>query len=78
MQSALEVIRKAYETQPHLNLAVNDKQNCIGAWSKELGRYVIVASLTLTDQWVSMPYELLINGAVPVRNWVAVPVEGGR
>jgi hypothetical protein len=67
-----EVIEQAYREQPHLKLATTAAENVIGAWSNELGRYVIVASLALTGEWVSMPYEILINGVAPVREWIPI------
>jgi len=77
MTTAQDVIRKAYQTQPHLKLAVNREGNCIGAWSEQQQRFVMVAGRTIFDPptWVSMPYELLINGKPPVAaaDWIPVP-----
>jgi hypothetical protein len=71
-KTAHQVIERAYQDQPYLNLATTSQENVIGAWSNEHSRYIIVASLTLTGEWVSVPFELLINGAAPVREWIPV------
>lgn len=71
--SAQDIIHKAYETQPHLKLATNDKENTIGSWSEEHGRYMIVAGKLLDDSWGSLPYELLVNGKPLQINWIPVP-----
>jgi hypothetical protein len=75
MATAHEIIRKAYETQPHLRLAVNREENCIGSWSESAGRFVVVACKTIfpNDPWVEMPYELLINGKRIEHEWTEVP-----
>jgi hypothetical protein len=72
VRSAEDVISQAYREQPNLRLAITPAGNVIGSWSESLGRFVIVASLTLTGEWVSMPYEILINGEAPCRDWAEV------
>jgi hypothetical protein len=70
-----EVIAQAYAEQPNLRLATTPKEDVIGAWSEQYQRFVIVASLTITGDWVSMPYEILINGEAPVREWREIRAE---
>jgi hypothetical protein len=72
VKPATEVIARAYSEQPNIRLAVTPSGDVIGAWSNQLQRWVIVASLTLTGQWVSMEYEILINGVAPSRDWSEV------
>ena len=75
IRTGIDVIRKAYETQPHLKLAVNRKDNAIGSWDESKGRYVMVAGRVITDDsWVSMSYELLINGNPPIKSEDWIPV----
>lgn len=69
---AVEIILRAYQTQPRIRLAINDDANAIGSWSDELQRFVMVAALTITGPWVEMPYELLINGKRLPNNWTEV------
>ena len=74
---AIEVIRNAYQNPANANLrlAHNDKQNAIGSWDSRLNRFVMVASATITGQWVEMPYEILVNGKHVVENWTEVSRE---
>lgn len=68
--AALAIIRRAYAEQPELHtLAINADCTAIGSWSKTLGRFVMVAGYTITGQWVSMEYELLINGKHLPQTW---------
>ena len=71
-RTAQEVIAQAYSEQPHLKLAVNEKQTVIGSWDNNLQRFVAVASLAITGEWVSMPFEMLINGKPMVAEWFPV------
>lgn len=69
-EAALVIIRKAYQRQPELpTLAISQDGSAIGAWSKEQERFVMVAGHTITGQWVSMPYELLVNGQRIEHGW---------
>ena len=69
-----EIIATAYKTQPHLRFAINPDRNVIGSWDAAQGRYVCVAGLTLTDIWVSMEYELLVNGVRQSDGWDWTPI----
>ncbi|HZS43366.1 MAG TPA: hypothetical protein VFA52_04245 [Candidatus Paceibacterota bacterium] len=72
---AVEVIREAYSNPANpqnLRLAHNGKQNAIAAWDAELNRFVMVASATIDGKWVTVPYELLVNGERVVSEWFEV------
>jgi hypothetical protein len=68
--TAQELLEIAREGRPSVKYVTNDKQDCIGAWSESLGRYVIVAGLMLDGMWAHMPVELLINGKPCERVWI--------
>lgn len=73
-----EVCRKAYETQPHLRLAIgtplSGDPTCIGSWDKNLERFVPVAFVGIDGEWYRGPrYELLINGQPVERTWEEIP-----
>jgi len=70
MDKAQHMLNQAQVAKPHVKYVLNDKRNIIGAWSSTLNRYVCVASLSLTGEWVSMPYELLVNGEPMQVIWV--------
>jgi hypothetical protein len=72
--TALGIIRKAYREQETLpTLAINQDANCIGAWDTALNRFVVVACYSISEVWVSMPYELLVNGKHLPQTWKEVP-----
>jgi len=75
MRTAREIIHNTYAGQPELKLAESKSGACIGAWDVDQGRYVMVAGKALTGDWVTMPYELLLNGKPPVaaEDWIPVP-----
>jgi len=61
----LKIVRKG---RPEAKYVTNDKQNTIGVWVEDLGRYVAVAGKLLTGDWSEMPYELLVNGEpIPIK-----------
>jgi len=75
-EQALTIIRRAYREQPQLpTLAINAEANAIAAWDKNLQRFVMVAAYAITGQWVSMPYELLVNGQRIPNEWTEYPRE---
>ena len=74
---AEKIIAQAYRDQPHLKLAVSRAGSSIGSWSESAGRYVTVACLTLTGEWVNMPYEILCNGKPPVAAEDWIPIAAG-
>lgn len=83
-RTALDVIRTAYKNpaNDHLRLAVNAEENAIGSWNSTQGRFVIVACLTITDEWCEMPYELIVNGERIPQTWTEISrgtqTEGGE
>lgn len=54
--------------QTALTLLSKDGKS-IGAWSESLQRTVVVAAQDLQGRWVSLPYELLINGQPVQPEW---------
>lgn len=74
--AAIGIIRRAYQEQSELpTLAINENADCIGAWDKNQERFVAVAAYAITGQWVSMPYELLVNGKRIAHVWKPMPRE---
>jgi len=71
MKTAQEMLEIAQKGRPEVKYVTNDKGDCIGAWVDNLGRYVTVAGKLITGEWVSMPYELLVNGKPVPINWIA-------
>mgnify|MGYP001574839365 CR=1 FL=1 len=66
-ETGAEMLAMARAGRPNVRYALNAKGNAIGGWSEAHGRFVTVACLTLLGMWVTMPYELLINGK-PIEN----------
>lgn len=62
VRTADEVLMMVREKNPTRRFAKNAKGDLLGLWNDELGRYVVVASLSITGQWISLPYEILANG----------------
>lgn len=62
VRTADEVLMLVREKNPTRRFAKNPKGNLIGLWNDDLGRFVVVASLAITGEWVSLPYEILANG----------------
>jgi len=48
------------------------KENAIGGFVADVGRFVMVASLGIDGQWYSVPYEILVNGEPPFKpaDWI--------
>lgn len=55
--------------RPNMRLASGCDGSMIGCWSEPLGRFVAIASATITGHWVQMDYEIKINGALPDYQW---------
>lgn len=80
--NASRIIHSEYERNPlrsvlalgwsEYDLKDDTAPSVIGAWDEKLGRFVMVASKCIDGAWVSMPYELLINGESPKVEWLAV------
>jgi hypothetical protein len=64
--SLLTRIQQSHQT---VRYCLNEAQTAIGAWNKTLGRYQIVAMLAITGEWVTMPYEVFLNGQPPLEKW---------
>ena len=68
--TAQEMLEMARDGRPNVKYVTNDKEDFIGAWVEDLGRYVAVAGKLITGKWMNLPHELLVNGKpVPV-NWI--------
>lgn len=61
VRTADELLTLVCEKNPTRRFARNPKGNLIGLWYEELGRFVVVASLAITGEWVSLPYEIKVN-----------------
>jgi hypothetical protein len=70
-RTAREIILDAYANKPDLKLATTVAEDVIGAWSESEQRYVAIASLS-DGEWMDMPYEMRIDGELPVRKWTPV------
>lgn len=62
VRTADQVLTMVREKNPTRRFAKNTKEDLLGLWSDALGRFVVVASLSITGEWVSLPYEILANG----------------
>lgn len=75
-RSGEDVIRdtyhRSYDREQTLRLALGCQGSVIGQWMPSLDRYYPVACQTITQEWVSMPYEILANGQAPDYQWVEV------
>lgn len=60
--NADELLTIARRGKPHVRYARNRHGNAIAGFDEKLGRWCAVASLTIHGLWVSMPFELLVNG----------------
>jgi hypothetical protein len=71
---ARQIIEQEYAYNPGRPLlAINTEANCIGSWDATRARFAIVCGYTLTGVWVSMPYELKVNGEFMPNTWEAIP-----
>jgi hypothetical protein len=68
----LELLQKAREGNPAVRYAASKDGLAIGAWVEAWGRFAVVAGLAITGEWVSLPYELLLDGKPPYgpEDWV--------
>lgn len=75
-RSGVEVIqdgyRHSYDRAHTLRLALGCRGSVIGQWMPSLNRFYPIACQTITQEWVSMPYEILANGTAPDYQWVEV------
>lgn len=59
-----ELLAIARNGRPNIRYEFNYKKTLIGAWVEEKKRFVAVAGKIIgeNEKWLSMPYELLIDG----------------
>jgi len=58
---------------PKVRIAYDTLRNAaIGAWDTKAGKFIAVIALTIDGRWAKMPFEVLANGQLPVREWVEV------
>ena len=62
VRTADDVLKVVRERNPTRQFTKNKAGTLIGLWDDELRRFVVVASLSITGEWVSLPYEILANG----------------
>ena len=67
--SGTELIAIARQERPGVRYLLSKDGKSIGAWSESLQRTVVVAAQDLQGRWVSLPYELLINGQPVQPEW---------
>jgi len=69
IMTAQELLEIARQGKPGVKYVTDDKEQAIGAWNEEHGRYVQVAGLLVTGEWASLPFELCVNGEPVHHNW---------
>lgn len=72
--TALELAQQAKRAKPHVRYAASVDGSTVFGWSTEHGRWQRVAGLMLDGRWMSLEYELLINGE-PLPDLEKVEVE---
>lgn len=70
--TASELVKAIAPNNPGKRFAVSLNEDVIGVYSDEANRFVSCASLSLTGEWVKMPYEILVNGKLPITDWKEV------
>jgi hypothetical protein len=70
MKTAYDIAVGGKRNNPTKRVAYDNAKGAVGIWSESLGRYVMVASATITGQWVEMPYEIRVNGELPAFDWI--------
>ena len=60
--TAIDLLARARANYPDRRFARSFHDNAIGEWKEALGRFVMLASLAITGQWVHVPCEILANG----------------
>jgi hypothetical protein len=82
--TAMRIIKSEYERDPKRSLLaigssescrrLGQSESCIGAWDAKQNRFVTVAAMFPDQEWVTMPYELTIDGIPPAIDWTPVSV----
>lgn len=67
--SGVQIIGEALDRDPTVRLALGCRGSVIGQWMSSLTRFYPIACQTITNEWVSMPYEILANGQAPDYQW---------
>ena len=82
LRSGAEVIQDGYrrssDRETPVRLALGCQDSVIGQWRPSLNRFYPIACQTLTQEWVSMPYEILANGHAPDYQWVEITRDESR
>jgi hypothetical protein len=68
--TAHQLLQKARTKYPNERFALDSKNEVLGQWSNLQQRFVAIACLSITGQWVHMPYEIKVNGALPEYVWI--------
>ena len=67
-----ELLATAFERNPGKRFALNAQKNALAVWSDRLGRWYQVAALAITGEWVSLPYQFLVNGKPIPQQWAEI------
>lgn len=65
-----ELLAIARKEKPNIKYYADKSGDNIGAFDEKFNRIVCVAGKLITGEWVSMPYELLVNGKPIKYDWV--------
>jgi hypothetical protein len=68
--SAAELAAELKANNPGMRFAYHP--NLVGLWSAELGRFWVIFSKAMCNEWVRMPYELRVNGKPIACEWTEV------
>ena len=75
MKTATELARELIPQNQEMLFAVTSSENVVGIKRKDRdGHYVASIALTLTGEWVGLPYEILANGKPMVSKWIPVSI----
>jgi hypothetical protein len=68
-----EAVARAYkETNPTHRFAFDEHNKLIACYEDSVNRFVSFISGSITGDWVSMPYEIKVNGKLPTTDWIEV------
>lgn len=71
-RTGVGIIQDTLNRNPGVRLALGCQGTMIGQWFDNLNRFYPIASETITGEWVSVPYAILINGNEPNYAWVEI------
>jgi hypothetical protein len=57
-----ELLEIARQGRPHVKYAAHRTADVIAAYSEEHGRFIAVACRAISNEWIAMPFEILIDG----------------